>query len=214
MLVKKTKLKVWGILLVMSLFLNISDASALRALSNGEGCFCNVSFENGLRERIVPFSQTDTQERQCEDATSHPDDASIDIFNCQFILGEVTEADKPRVDPRVTNAKDSLGESPLRSDTNESTATLKSGIQGLNKLPKGTTPQSLIGRVIRAAMGIIGTIALIMILYAGILWMVDTGSSKRAEEAKDILLWGIVGLVVTFASYAIIGFIVGNAFTP
>lgn len=79
-------------------------------------------------------------------------------------------------------------------------------IDDLNKL--GTTDVSLIiGRVVKSALGIIGTIAFALFVYAGILWMVSVGNSDRIGKAKDILVWTSLGIAVIFASYAIVDII-------
>lgn len=79
-------------------------------------------------------------------------------------------------------------------------------IDDLNKL--GTTDVSLIiGRAVKSALGIIGTIAFALFVYAGILWMVSVGNSERIGKAKDILVWTSLGIAVIFASYAIVDII-------
>ena len=76
----------------------------------------------------------------------------------------------------------------------------------LNKL--GTTDFSqLIGRGINVAMGVIGSIALVMFIYGGFLWMIPRGESDKAEKGRNILVWSSLGIVVIFASYALLQFI-------
>ena len=73
----------------------------------------------------------------------------------------------------------------------------------LNRL--GTTDATiLVARVIKALLGILGSISLAMFVYSGILYMTDMGNSERAAKAKQILVWNSMGLVVIFASYAIV----------
>ena len=79
-----------------------------------------------------------------------------------------------------------------------------------NPLPKNTTPQSLIGNIISAMMGIIGSIALAMFIYGGFTWMTAAGNSERVTKGKDILIWATLGLVAIFASYSIIKFLIGS----
>ncbi len=72
----------------------------------------------------------------------------------------------------------------------------------------GTTdPKVLIGRVIMAAMGILGSISLVMFVYSGFLWMIAAGDAGKAEKARDILVWSSLGLLVIFSSYAIVRFL-------
>jgi hypothetical protein len=71
------------------------------------------------------------------------------------------------------------------------------------------TVQSLIGKVIKAIMGLIGSIALVMFVYGGFIWMTASGNKERVQKGKDVILWSILGLVVIFSSYAIIRFVLG-----
>jgi hypothetical protein len=78
--------------------------------------------------------------------------------------------------------------------------------------PKGTSGQKcvqlVIGNVIRAALGIVGSIALIMMVWGGFLWLTSMGSSDKVEKGKNTLIWATLGLVVIFGAYALTNFII------
>ncbi|MBU0649438.1 pilin [Patescibacteria group bacterium] len=70
--------------------------------------------------------------------------------------------------------------------------------------PLGETEvQPLIARVISAILGIVGSIALLMFIIGGFIWLTAAGSADRITLAKNILVWSIIGLVVIFSAYAI-----------
>ncbi|MCF6276971.1 MAG: pilin [Candidatus Magasanikbacteria bacterium] len=77
--------------------------------------------------------------------------------------------------------------------------------ESLNKL--GTDIPALIGRVIKTIMGVVGTLALIIFIYAGILWMTAHGNSERQKKAMDTLVWASIGILVILSSYALVNFI-------
>ncbi|MBP9761157.1 MAG: hypothetical protein KBD15_02880 [Candidatus Magasanikbacteria bacterium] len=81
----------------------------------------------------------------------------------------------------------------------------------LNRINASSIPEFL-GKLIKIAMGILGTIALVIIVYAGILWMTAAGNSTREKEALDTIFWAILGVIVILSSYALVKFIIGNAF--
>lgn len=83
---------------------------------------------------------------------------------------------------------------------------LKSSAGELNKLG-GISLSGLIGRLIGIAMGIIGTIALLVLIYGGLLWMTARGNSGQVEKSQKTLLWGGVGLIVILTAYAIVSFV-------
>ncbi len=80
-----------------------------------------------------------------------------------------------------------------------------------NPLGEGTTVPSLIGRVINAVLGIVGSLALVMFIYGGFTWMLSGGNSSAIEKGKNILIWASLGLVIIFISYALVSFVIKTA---
>lgn len=76
----------------------------------------------------------------------------------------------------------------------------------LNPLGCITIPQ-LIGKIISLGLGVLGTFALLWFIYAGLLWMFAGGNTDRSSRALKMLLWGALGLIVIFASYAVVTFV-------
>ncbi len=70
-----------------------------------------------------------------------------------------------------------------------------------------TDVPTLIGKIIDALLGIVGSLALIMFIYGGFTWMLAAGNDSKVEKGRNILAWAVVGLVVIFASYSIVHFI-------
>ena len=66
----------------------------------------------------------------------------------------------------------------------------------------------LVGRIIKIFLGIIGTIALLVFLYSGIIWMVAGGNETRQKKAQDSLVWAAIGLFVIFASYVFVSYLI------
>ena len=73
--------------------------------------------------------------------------------------------------------------------------------------PNCVSAQSLIGRVINAALGLIGSIALLMFIYGGFIWLTSQGNEKQVETGKNVLLWATIGLAFIFLSYALVRFL-------
>jgi hypothetical protein len=76
-----------------------------------------------------------------------------------------------------------------------------------------STLNSGIGLMISAFLSFLGVIFLILIIYAGILWMIAEGDEAKVEKAKAILTRAIVGLIIVLAAYAISFFVI-NALAP
>jgi len=78
----------------------------------------------------------------------------------------------------------------------------------LNKTKEVDLPV-LIGKGIKLLMQVIGTIALLMFVYGGLLWMVSAGNTEKTKKAMDIMLWAGLGVIVILSSYAIVNFVFG-----
>jgi len=70
--------------------------------------------------------------------------------------------------------------------------------------------QLLIGNVIKTALGIVGSIALLMMTWGGFRWLTAMGNSERVEKGKDTLVWATLGLIVIFGAYAITDYIISH----
>lgn len=55
-----------------------------------------------------------------------------------------------------------------------------------------------------------GVISVVMIIYAGVTMTTSTGDAGKVAKAKKVLLYAIIGLVVTALAYAIANFVVGE----
>lgn len=59
---------------------------------------------------------------------------------------------------------------------------------------------------------LIGAISVIMLMIGGIWYIVSGGDATRVQEAKNTILYAIVGIIVTLLAYAAIDFVI-DAFT-
>jgi len=80
-------------------------------------------------------------------------------------------------------------------------------------VPIGSSPiqissiNSLIGTVIRAILGVVGSLALLMFVFGGLAWLTSGGNEKRVAAGKDTIIWAAIGLVIVFFSYVIVKFV-------
>lgn len=75
-----------------------------------------------------------------------------------------------------------------------------------------TDPRLLAGRLVSATLSIIGTLTLLMFVYAGVLWITAQGEPKKVQRGKDIMVWATLGLAVIAGAYVAVQALV-NAFT-
>jgi hypothetical protein len=68
-------------------------------------------------------------------------------------------------------------------------------------------PRSMAASIISIALGFLGIIAVIIILFVGFKWMTSGGNEEQISGAKKMLTAGIIGLVIIVAAFAISNFI-------
>jgi hypothetical protein len=76
------------------------------------------------------------------------------------------------------------------------------GSGGAN-LGTASDPREIAARIIRIVLGVIGTIFLVLTVYAGFLWMTAAGNDEQISKAKKLLYDGAIGLAVMLAAYSI-----------
>ncbi len=82
-------------------------------------------------------------------------------------------------------------------------------LSGSELNPLGTDDiRVIIGKVIRAVLGVVGSLALLMFIYGGGLWLTSGGESEKIKKGMDTVLWATIGLVVIFAAYALVNFVI------
>jgi hypothetical protein len=70
-----------------------------------------------------------------------------------------------------------------------------------------TSVPRIIGNIVKTILTIVGALALGMFVYGGFTWLTSGGSSEKIQKGKNILMWATIGLVVIFASYTLVDFL-------
>ena len=71
-------------------------------------------------------------------------------------------------------------------------------------------PREIILGLINVAMGFLGLVAVIVIMYGGFKWMTASGNEEKVEEAKKLIGAGIIGLVILLTAYALVSYIINT----
>lgn len=80
-----------------------------------------------------------------------------------------------------------------------------------NPLGDTTDVRVILGRVIDAALGIVGSIALLMFIYGGFMWLTSAGRAEMVNKGRDAMIWAGIGLGVIFGAYALVHFVIFEA---
>jgi len=103
---------------------------------------------------------------------------------------------------------------PAEAQLGQALPNLRTSLKGTGL--QGGTDQSLsdiIGDIVKAALALVGSIFLLLTIYAGILWMTAAGKEEQVETATKIIKTTVIGLFITMAAYAITFFVAGRLST-
>ena len=66
---------------------------------------------------------------------------------------------------------------------------------------------TIVGRIIYIFLSLLGTIFLVLMLYAGFIWMTAAGDPKRVDTAKSMIRNAIIGIVIITSAFFITNYI-------
>ena len=64
-----------------------------------------------------------------------------------------------------------------------------------------------VARMLNTVFGLLGIIFVVLLVYAGFLWMTAAGNEQQVEKSKKIMTAAVIGLGIILASYAIAKFV-------
>ena len=77
-------------------------------------------------------------------------------------------------------------------------------------------PTELIGdngvfsRLTNTILLIVGLISVIMLVYGGLRYILSGGDSKKVTDAKNTVLYAIIGLIISLLAFAIVNFVLNS----
>lgn len=72
---------------------------------------------------------------------------------------------------------------------------------------KGTFSSDLQG-ILNAIVGVLGLVAVVVIIIGGVTYMTSSGDASKVKKAKDTILYGIIGLIVAALAFAVVNFVI------
>jgi len=75
-------------------------------------------------------------------------------------------------------------------------------------------PENLFGdtgifkTITNTVLYIVGVIAVIMLIIGGIKYVISGGDAKKVTDAKNTVLYAIIGLIIAFLAFAIVNFVI------
>jgi type IV secretory pathway VirB2 component (pilin) len=77
-------------------------------------------------------------------------------------------------------------------------------------IPKGANTATALENALQLLFGVAGAIAVIVVIVAGIQYMLSQGEPQKTAKAKDTILYALIGLVICIFAFNIVGFVVNK----
>lgn len=74
---------------------------------------------------------------------------------------------------------------------------------GLKSQGKTLSVAEVVGKILGIILPFLGIVFLVLVIYAGIMWMTAGGKPDTTKKAKDIIISAAIGLAITLMAYQI-----------
>ena len=81
----------------------------------------------------------------------------------------------------------------------------------LDPLPKPEADSAELAKIMSVVFAIAGSLALLMLAIGGYRYIISRGDPSATAQAKNTILYSIIGLVVVMAAASIVAFVVSTA---
>ena len=71
-----------------------------------------------------------------------------------------------------------------------------------------TALEDRVGLIVQAALGLLGVLFIVLIIYGGIIWMTAAGNEESVKKATSTIKHAVIGLVIVLLAYIISIFII------
>ena len=73
-------------------------------------------------------------------------------------------------------------------------------------------PDGVFTQVTNTVLYVVGIVSVVMLIYGGLRYVISGGDSKKVTDAKNTILYAIIGLIISILAFAIVNFVI-NAIT-
>ena len=84
--------------------------------------------------------------------------------------------------------------------------------QGVDSVNPGAAVDlnGMIRIILNVVFGVVGIVAVIMIILGGVNYTTSQGDSQKVQKAKNTIMYGIIGLIIVLLAFAIVNFILNG----
>jgi intracellular septation protein A len=78
-----------------------------------------------------------------------------------------------------------------------------------NTLPKATVTSSM-PNVLKTVFGLAGILSVLFVVIGGLRYTLSSGDPSQIKQAKETILYALVGLVLAISAFTIVSFVLGR----
>lgn len=177
------------------------SASIVSAADTTLGC-CEKTEKND------PHGKTyvDLTQAECEAIPS----STNNLYSVKFTANALTAPSKDKCMQKVIGTERKLGDPIFITPTVTIPGTNIIAGQGVKVEESTSTLANYIVAIFKYATGVIGIIAAIVLMVAGVLWLTAAGNQEQIGNAKTMIASGLMGLVLTLGAFVILSLVNTN----
>ena len=75
-------------------------------------------------------------------------------------------------------------------------------------------PSELVGtdgvftKITNTVLYAVGIISVVMLIFGGLRYVISGGDSKKVTDAKNTIMYALIGLIISILAYAIVNFVI------
>jgi TRAP-type C4-dicarboxylate transport system permease small subunit len=100
---------------------------------------------------------------------------------------------------------------PVMANAQDFLATGLESFEACTELPTSNL-QATVANILNAALGLLGLVAVVIILIGGFKWMTAMGNEENVKKARQLIIQGVIGLIIIVLAFSIAQFVL-NAIT-
>lgn len=74
-------------------------------------------------------------------------------------------------------------------------------------LTNNDTADKMANGIIKVVLSVVGVVAVVAMIIGGVMYIISSGDASKINRAKNIIMYGLIGLVVSLLAYAIVIFV-------
>lgn len=147
--------------------------------------------------------------------------ATLIAFAFVFVMPVFAQAPVPRFlpgDENKGNGPDVFAQTGGSGGTSNP-GTFQGGIDAVGKIANqngltgAKSSKEILQTIVKWLLSLIGTIAVISLLYGGYLYISSQGEEGQVEKAKNIMLYSVIGIIIIGLSAVVVNVVINVATT-